>query len=217
MMHLLIAENRNPFFTHEFEKIEALLPPAEIEKAARYRNWQDRQARLLGRLLLLSWLQENNMPVQYFQSIQYSKYGRPCCINAGFDFNISHSGLYVICAVNTLGKVGVDIEEIKPIDPDEFCRVLTTREIELVKTAQKKERLFYKIWTRKEALGKADGRGLGVEWRAISVLENTVSLGACSYLLSELQVDENYQTSIAYEGKPDGFLLQKMDLKSLLK
>ena len=80
-------------------------------------------------------------------------------------FNVSHSAGMILIALSRTGTVGVDVEYMDPtveaIDvaraafhPDDF------RRIESAVTSREKLLAFYGCWTRREAVAKADGRGL---------------------------------------------------------
>lgn len=83
-------------------------------------------------------------------------------------FNVAHSHGIILIGLSMVGEIGVDVEFVdRRIDlegvartafhVDEVARVLRAMALE--------ERLdmFYRCWTRKEALAKADGRGLTLE------------------------------------------------------
>ncbi|MBR9805963.1 MAG: 4'-phosphopantetheinyl transferase superfamily protein [Alphaproteobacteria bacterium] len=88
-------------------------------------------------------------------------------------FNLSHSADLAVLAVSPEGELGVDIEAVRQIDqmqalarntfaPAETAAILALSE------AQQME-AFLTCWTRKEALIKADGRGMGVPLKAFEV------------------------------------------------
>ncbi len=72
------------------------------------------------------------------------------------NFNISHSGKYVVCALCDR-VVGVDIQEITPCRWPVAKRFFTPAEIEA--TVLGGDIAFTKIWTRKEAYLKMLGTG----------------------------------------------------------
>lgn len=77
-----------------------------------------------------------------------------------FDFNLSHSGEYVVLAISD-ERVGIDIEKIKPIDLAISNECFHDKEIEyLYKNSKNVIDRFYTIWTLKEAFIKAVGQGL---------------------------------------------------------
>jgi 4'-phosphopantetheinyl transferase len=98
---------------------------------------------------------------------QYSDSGKPELVGVGFglSFNVSHSGNCGMIAVAKNSRVGVDIEEIRHI-PELEClsrKFFSSAEAEAIHTRFHKEerRAFFACWTRKEALLKALGVGIG--------------------------------------------------------
>jgi 4'-phosphopantetheinyl transferase len=82
---------------------------------------------------------------------------------AGWDFNISHAGEYVICAV-ARGPVGVDIELIRPVREMESIigRYFHAdeRAAWLALEPSLREEAFFVLWCAREAAMKCTGRGL---------------------------------------------------------
>lgn len=97
-----------------------------------------------------------------FPGISTSAQGKPryYCDNPPY-FNVSHSGQLVVIAMNHT-PLGVDIEEIVPLDPS-LLEALhpVERKYLLSLPVQQQERTFFRIWTRKESFLKATGDGLG--------------------------------------------------------
>ena len=80
-------------------------------------------------------------------------------------FNVSHSRGMILIALSRLGSVGVDVEYIdSAIEAIDVARAAfhpdDTRRIERASTAEERLLAFYGCWTRREAVAKADGRGL---------------------------------------------------------
>jgi len=85
------------------------------------------------------------------------------------DFNISHSNEWIVCAISSIGKIGVDIEEILPIDINIAKEFLSDKEWNYLSTYQgEKVKLFYKFWTLKESFLKAIGTGINDSIREIN-------------------------------------------------
>jgi 4'-phosphopantetheinyl transferase len=93
--------------------------------------------------------------------------------------NMSHSEGLVIVAVTLDCCVGVDTEFIRPIeDIDSLARrFFTTSEQALVQPApvDRKEHVFYRCWTRKEAYIKAIGKGFSIP---LDSFDSSLALGA---------------------------------------
>src|ERR1700748_879112 len=88
----------------------SLLPLDIIDRILRYQRWEDAHASLFGKLLLKKGLGDLGLD-SCLQNLKYSKYARPF-VDEDVDFNISHSGSFVVCAFSSAGKIGVDLEEI---------------------------------------------------------------------------------------------------------
>ena len=72
-------------------------------------------------------------------------------------WSLTHKPKYV-GAVISLQRVGIDVEEIKPISDAMFKRIATDSEWQLAVDCS--EQLFFRYWTAKEAVLKAEGLGM---------------------------------------------------------
>ncbi len=91
--------------------------------------------------------------------------GKPYAVRRGADealtaVSLSHSGGWVAAALSCDGSLGVDIEahRHRPNYPGIATDAFGPAEI--ARTEQEGIAGFYRIWTLREALAKADGRGL---------------------------------------------------------
>ncbi|MCL2253252.1 MAG: 4'-phosphopantetheinyl transferase superfamily protein [Lachnospiraceae bacterium] len=125
---------------------------------------------------------------------------------SGIYFNISHSGKWVICAIND-DEIGIDIEEIKDkeVNPSLIRKVLSAMEQEYVEKLddEQKAKAFYRFWTMKEAYIKYTGQGLRLELDKIEidVERNLVRLvdseSECSCITKQIDFfDDKYILSI---------------------
>jgi len=119
---LIIAytENLKKLQTDIYQRYLVTLPPAHQERILRYKFWQDAQRCLFGKLLLEHGLRELGFHNLTLQNIKYTQFQRPYFEYEKVDFNISHSGTLVVCAIAANIRIGIDIEEIKPIDTNDF-------------------------------------------------------------------------------------------------
>ncbi len=89
------------------------------------------------------------------------------------EFNISHSGDYILIAITLDNKVGVDIEKIDPrIDYQSLAnRFFSDIENQALINMDKDKQLacFYCIWVRKESFIKATGKGVAFGLERFSV------------------------------------------------
>lgn len=93
----------------------------------------------------------------------YGEKGKPYFKEEPVYFSLSHSGDYVF-GVFSEREIGADIQYGKPDYSERIVsRFFTEKEQELWQGCSDKEarrRLFYKLWTRKEAYGKLTGDGI---------------------------------------------------------
>lgn len=93
----------------------------------------------------------------------YGANGKPYFKDYPFHFNLSHSGDYVLCGTSGQ-ELGVDIQKIQRVDPlrlaKRFFSAAESLELEKCGEAQERERMFFRLWARKEAYGKLTGGGL---------------------------------------------------------
>src|SRR3982751_1295192 len=81
------------------------LLPAELEqKIMRFRRWEDQHASLYGKLLLMRGLEEAGLDADLIH-LKHTSYGR-LYLESTPDFNISHSGFFVVCAFSFQSKIG---------------------------------------------------------------------------------------------------------------
>ena len=151
----------------------------------RNRRWQDRQAKMLGYHLLREGLRGYGYALKSDVSVDH--FGRPY-VDHGVDLNVSHSDGYVICALTSQGRIGIDIEKIKPIDFTDFKNCMSSAEWKKIKESKNMYASFYDFWTIKESTLKADGRGLFLPLEKVETHENKVILDGRSWFLTKLDI-----------------------------
>jgi 4'-phosphopantetheinyl transferase len=79
-------------------------------------------------------------------------------------FNLSHSKSIALLAVGLDSEVGVDVEDIRPIERDVATRFFSHAEIASMAALDGEAWFdaFYRCWTRKEAILKVEGMGLRI-------------------------------------------------------
>lgn len=135
----------------------------EREKAGRFRYARLRESsfrsRIALRLVLSRYLDLAADRIQF----SYGESGKPGIAGAALFFNVSHSGDLALIAT-ALHPIGVDIEliansKLNMTDVIEtVCHVTERAELDVLSPAGRR-RLFYQVWTRKEAFCKAVGVG----------------------------------------------------------
>lgn len=90
---------------------------------------------------------------KYIGRYYLNEFGKP--ISEEVCFNISHSHGLLALVIDKV-NIGIDIEKIRNIEKDVIDYISSEKEKEYIKD----EVSFYEIWTSKEALVKAEGRGI---------------------------------------------------------
>ncbi|MBU5265936.1 4'-phosphopantetheinyl transferase family protein [Virgibacillus proomii] len=102
----------------------------------------------------------------------YNHFGKPDLYNhPDFSFNISHSGSWVICAINHQ-EIGIDIEEIKPLPYLSIASsCFAKEELEDIRMRNKEDQLryFFDLWTLKESFIKFYGKGLAIPLKSFVI------------------------------------------------
>lgn len=181
----------------EFADKLALLPERSKKEAIHKRHWLDRQLSVAGKLLLIQLLKNLGLDRKLSLShLKFSPYNRPYFTD-GFDFNISHSGNFAICCGVLNGKVGVDIEQIKTIDLDDFISHFSENEWNKINRSSDRGESFYHFWTRKEAVLKAIGTGFQIPLSSVDVTAEQVDYDGHTYYLRSLAIGDTYKCHIA--------------------
>ena len=185
------------------------MPESVRTKINRYGRWEDRQAGLFGKLLLAEGLVQCGYPPEYLQNLVWDASGRPF-LGLGMDFNISHSDEYVVCALCPAGRVGIDIEAVRPIDIRDFKAQMTSDQWESMTVSENRLEKFFSLWTQKEAVIKADGRGLSIPLDAIILEGEKAFLAGDIWGVKEVRIADGYCCHLATSGKNRNVRIEKI-------
>ena len=195
MVQVLVTENISPLNKEKVDFLSKKIPSAMTNEANKFHRWQDAQAFLLGRFLLIEGLKNYGFNKEVLNNIEYTRYNRPF-LPLNIDFNLSHSGIYVACAISTACKVGIDIEEIRNIDIDGFEEQFTAEELSRIHKASDQYSEFFKYWTIKEAVIKADGRGLSFPLKDI-MFDRYASVEGKKWHVHKIDIAPKYMAHVA--------------------
>ncbi len=180
-----------------YESALSVIPEDIKNSINRYLHKRDRLHSICGKLLLLKMLKESSLSgLLDLSMLKYTIFKRPY-FDHSFDFNISHSGSYVVVGGTSHGKIGVDIEEIKMVDPLEFRNVFTESEIRILMNDLNKTELFYQMWTKKEALAKALGAGLNFPFSQIETNAEDIIIDQTKFKCLQVPLIPGYAFSLA--------------------
>ena len=199
------------------ERLVDCLDRDELVRAGRFRFERDRARFMAGRGLLRRILARYLDTAPRSVRFGYSSTGKPFLLpRCELHFNLSHAADRLVVAVSRNRRLGVDVEAL-PLDVtgDPVAElVFSPAERTALQGIQGTERcrLFARLWTRKEAFIKADGRGMALRLDHIDVgaLPDHVLLfngatgrwSACRrWTLRTLEVDPLYAACLVAEGE----------------
>lgn len=155
----------------EYNKWYSLMSEDKQRRVDRFHFENDKKRTVVGEMLarkaIAKWCEVTP------ESIRFSigEHGKPYVEDFDVEFNISHSGDMVVCAIDD-NPVGIDIEQIRPIDLTVAKRICTDEELLFLfahtpieeefayTTDMAISTRFFEIWTKKEAFGKCLGNGV---------------------------------------------------------
>ena len=117
---------------------------------------------------------------------QYNEHGKPYLKNGPY-FNISHCKAGIAVAVDDQ-PIGIDIESIRHAESDLIERTMNAEEQKTIRS----DRDFTRLWTRKEAVVKAEGTGI----ESFEQIQKTLEIE--DWKLDTVEADK-YIYSIAYK------------------
>lgn len=141
-----------------------LLTLEEQAHADHYRlpadRWRYVIARGSLRLILSAWIHQPPKDIQ----IETGEKRKPRLNESEIEFNVSHSGSVIAIAMMKNIPIGIDVEKVRKVvnyrelisrnfHSDEIADFSKVLDSEI-------EELFFRCWTRKEAVAKALGKGL---------------------------------------------------------
>lgn len=155
----------------EYNKWYSLMSEDKQHRVERFRFLDDKKRTVVGEMLarkaIAEWCGVAPESIDFF----IKEHGKPYAKDLGVEFNISHSGDMVVCAVDN-NPIGIDIEQIRPIDLTVAKRICTDEELLYLFGHMPTEQdftyttdteiltRFFELWTAKEAYGKCMGCGI---------------------------------------------------------
>ncbi|MCX7120256.1 MAG: 4'-phosphopantetheinyl transferase superfamily protein [Gammaproteobacteria bacterium] len=157
---------------------ESILSPDELERGRRFIKKSDQVKFILSkgitRKILSRYL--HCPPEKIVFSV--GEHGKPFVADVDLQFNVSHSGEYLLIGVVRENTIGVDIEcEKKNTDFLGLAkRFFTPFEYEAILNASDQRAAFYRCWVFKEAFIKTTGLGLsfGLENFEVDVMRSSL-------------------------------------------
>jgi 4'-phosphopantetheinyl transferase len=213
-IQLLFVKNELPYSASEFDALLRRLPAVLHPAMLRFERWQDRQASLLGKLLLQEALLQAGADQRLLSRLTVNAFGRPCLpASCGLDFNISHTTGMVVCALSAIGPVGIDVDYIRPADTARYRFVFSAAEWDMLEHNPDRDTTFYTVWTKKEAAIKAAGGSVYGELSGIDTCGCSVVFGEHRWRLMPVALEEGWVCHLAtLEGREPVLVSARLEL-----
>ncbi len=157
--------------------LQQCLADAEKERAARFHFERDRRRFVAARVALRTLLGRALAIPPAAVHFQFGPQGKPFLHQthrSDIHFNLAHSHNLALIALARATALGVDLEHARPLDQMQLIarRFFSVQEVAALAAAppEHQHRLFFRIWSRKEAFIKATGKGLSQPLDAFDVL-----------------------------------------------
>jgi 4'-phosphopantetheinyl transferase len=180
-----------------------LLTQAELVKCGRFRQKHDSDRFIISRsaikLIMGRYLKRKPALIE----IETGENKKPYIKDSPLFYNLSHSGDWIILAVSD-SAIGIDTEMVN--NSFDFSDVIneyfSPAEFSFITEENSAER-FFMLWTRKEALTKATGKGLDDDLKFIPSLDNehylkgNILSSKNNWAIFSFILAENYLASVA--------------------
>ncbi|MBB5056306.1 4'-phosphopantetheinyl transferase [Granulicella aggregans] len=199
----------------------------ETERAGRLRAGQVRTQFLAGRSGVRTLLGAHLGIAPQKVPIVMAEFGKPELDSPSSEkihFNVAHSRSTILIALNLTAPVGIDIEYLdRKIEVEEVARhSLTEQETSTllaIDDVAARSKFFFECWTRKEAVVKADGRGLSLPLTSFEAptesssrpssvtILNMDRLFQRTYFVSDIAIVEGAACAVATADRPSSVRL----------
>lgn len=158
--------------------------PERRTRISRYVHNADRKLSLYAALLTRMALFTHTSLTADDMKFCYRKNQKPMLLTeSSIDFSFSHTRNAILCCVSPDHAVGADVEALEEAPYQIMDMVFHPKEIEYISSAtgEKKQKRFFRIWTRKEAYTKRNGTGLVCDLTNIDTLAPSVAASLHSW------------------------------------
>ncbi|MBN6889319.1 4'-phosphopantetheinyl transferase [Cytobacillus horneckiae] len=178
-------------------------------KVNRLRFKEDQYLSLVGqcliRTILCKYIGLPNKDLRF----SYNYYGKPFINNIdgkSLEFNLSHSGEWVVLAISDQ-PIGIDIERIN-LDIDVtlyFNHFFSNKEQCLFSNLREQDisNYFFEFWTLKESFLKAEGTGLAIPFTSFTILKENELIKVLDiedkeleYSFKQYYIDKDYKLAV---------------------
>ena len=199
-----------PWNSDKAHQYLSLLPKTMQQQVQHYHREHDQQTALMGKILLQRGLQQFGLEAS-LSNISYTEYHRPF-LEGSIDFNLSHAENYCACAISDEARIGIDIEYVRPVKLERFRSLWHEEEWQAIIESRSPHRQLYTFWTQKEAVVKADGRGLYINPKEVAIRAHQARIDDTTWHLRPIDVGKDYIAQMASSSVIDELAIMQVDL-----
>lgn len=159
-MHLKIIDNLQAYDEEAVVRLIDELPAWRREVALKFRFLEGRRESALAYHTLCQLLRED-FGVDFQPTFVLAEHGKPSLAELPqLHFSLSHCKDAIGCIIDTY-PCGIDVESIRPTKESLIRYTMNDEEVAQILAAEDSDAAFTRLWTRKEAVGKLRGVGIG--------------------------------------------------------
>jgi 4'-phosphopantetheinyl transferase len=201
-----------------FDRLWRLLSEAERRRALRFARKADMRRFVIGRGRLRELLAPHIGQSPADLRFRANAFGKPLLDVTGPapHFNLSHSGDWILVAIDEQAPVGVDVECVREemAQIEQFHRVLSTEEQcwLAAQPASLRALAFARTWVRKEAYVKALGAGMSCNLESIAIVDGPGAGPRLLYDRNDVAPDTRWSfVDLTLDGRHVGCLVHRLD------
>lgn len=204
MLKLVAVKITGDLHEENWDVLFSCVDQKKQDRLKRFAKFEDVRRSLVGELLLRTEIMKDFQIKNNEIRFAFNEYGKPFFKGVdSFHFNISHSGDWIVCAMNDT-PLGVDIERITPIDLQIAERFFAKEEYKNLIRQKESVRLnyFFDLWTAKESYIKAVGKGFHLPFHSFSIYEDNNTFRVDHYeeeedwFLRQYAIDPEYKMTV---------------------
>ena len=185
------------------DRLSSLINAAEAERANRYLQIRDKNRFVISRgalrIILAAYLNQQPSLIEF----ETGTNKKPFLKNTPLSYNVSHAGDWIVIAVADK-PIGADVERVDPSFDyqDIIAGYFSPEEAKYIREDDAHSR-FFLLWTRKEALTKATGKGLDDDLKFIPSLngeyavDNDLLKSSSDWQVNSLELYQGYLATFA--------------------
>lgn len=212
MINIFFAKVTEELSFDELQYLQSGFSNEMKRKFNSFRRWQDSHATLFGKILLKEALNTLDVDKVELKDILADDNNKPYFDHA-INFNISHAGQYVLCAVSFEHHMGIDIEFVdRGLDIHDFTEYFTREQWNSINNSEDPVFRFFEYWTMKEAVIKADGRGLGIPLQEVIISNDKSVINKQIWSLKKLDFGKSYAAHMAVDSDYSTTEIREIDV-----